>query len=337
MPTVTLEVVESTTQLVVTSTSADVNVTETYATLTLGNSGPQGIKGDTGSAGATGSQGQQGIQGIQGIKGDKGDKGDQGIQGIQGIQGATGNTGSTGATGPKGDTGDTGPQGSSGVVAVTAPITNSGTSSSATIGINQGSLTIAQSQVTNLETDLGAKTNTTTLTGFSNQSSTVVDTQSRAMAYANIATTSGVIYFMFFTPSQTVTASQISMSSGGVQSASLTLARMGLYTFDGTTATLVARTASDTTLFNATNTIFTRSFDTTGGYPSSYTLTAGTRFALGLIQVGTTPASFAGVTGNAAIGNLAPRVSGSASGQTDLLTSRNSFTANTQLLWGRFS
>jgi hypothetical protein len=47
-----------------------------------------------------------------------------------GVQGATG------ATGPKGDTGDTGPQGPSGVIAVTAPITNSGTSTSANIGIN---------------------------------------------------------------------------------------------------------------------------------------------------------------------------------------------------------
>jgi hypothetical protein len=112
---------------------------------------------------------------------------------------------------------------------------------------------------------------------------------------------------------------------------------MGLYTFDGTTATLVARTASDTTLFNATSTLFTRSFDTTGGYPSSYTLTAGTRYALGVIQVGTTAASFAGVTGNTLITNLAPRVLGSVASQTDLLTSRNTFTAASQFLWGRFS
>lgn len=42
-----------------------------------------------------------------------------------------------GATGPKGDTGDTGPQGPSGVVAVSAPITNSGTSTNANIGIDQ--------------------------------------------------------------------------------------------------------------------------------------------------------------------------------------------------------
>lgn len=64
---------------------------------------------------------------------------------------------SVGVQGPKGDTGATGAQGSSGVVAVTAPITNSGTSTSANIGIDQTGITIAESQVTNLVTDLAGK------------------------------------------------------------------------------------------------------------------------------------------------------------------------------------
>jgi hypothetical protein len=62
-----------------------------------------------------------------------------------GLQGATGPTGATGATGP------------SGVIAVTSPITNSGTLTSATLGINQSLITVAQSQVTNLTTDLAGK------------------------------------------------------------------------------------------------------------------------------------------------------------------------------------
>jgi hypothetical protein len=97
-----------------------------------GEQGIQGVKGDTGATGATGATGPQGDQGIQGVKGDKGDKG---------------------------DTGDTGPQGSSGVVSVTAPITNTGTSTAGNIGIDQSGLTLAQSQITNLLTDLGAKAN----------------------------------------------------------------------------------------------------------------------------------------------------------------------------------
>jgi hypothetical protein len=102
-----------------------------------GEQGIQGVKGDTGATGATGATGPQGEQGIQGVKGDKGDKG---------------------------DTGDTGPQGSSGVVSVTAPITNTGTSTAANIGIDQSGLTLAQSQITNLLTDLGAKASTSALT-----------------------------------------------------------------------------------------------------------------------------------------------------------------------------
>jgi hypothetical protein len=47
---------------------------------------------------------------------------------------------SVGNVGPKGDTGDVGAQGPSGVISVTAPITNSGTSTSAVIGIDQSNL-----------------------------------------------------------------------------------------------------------------------------------------------------------------------------------------------------
>ena len=73
-----------------------------------------------------------------------------------------GATGPTGPTGPTGATGATGATGSSGVIAVTSPITNSGTSTSATIGINQSLLTITESQVTNLTTDLAAKVTSVT-------------------------------------------------------------------------------------------------------------------------------------------------------------------------------
>jgi hypothetical protein len=149
--------------------------------------GPTGATGPAGPTGATGPQGAQGIQGLTGATGPAGANGTNGTngtngaagaaatiavgtvtglaagatptitnsgtssaatfnfgipagatgtQGIQGIQGATGATGSTGATGP------------SGVIAVTSPITNSGTSTSANIGINQTLISIANSQVT---------------------------------------------------------------------------------------------------------------------------------------------------------------------------------------------
>lgn len=315
-----------TSEATITESITTVEVTMTATTVTVATVGLQGAPGSTG---ATGSTGPQGPQGLQGVKGDKGD---------------TGATGATGATGP---------QGPSGVVSVTAPITNSGTSTSAALGFDStgyvrtsdtGTVTntmlagsIAQSKVTNLSTDLAAKQTSADLLGHIHQSSTVVDVMNRTQVTGNVATSGSTVYWVFFTPLQTVTVSQISMATNTTASSGLTLARMGLYTFDGTTVTLVARTASDTTLFNATGTVFTRSFDTTGGYPSTYTLTAGTRYAIAVVQVGTTAASFAGVTINTLTGALAPRVVAGQSGLTDLPTTRSTLTANSQYLWARLS
>lgn len=113
---------------------------------------------------ARGEQGPQGVQGVigpSGPQGPQGSTGPQGLTGPQGPQGEKGDKGDTGATGAKGDTGNTGAQGPSGVIAVTSPITNTGTSTSANIGIDQTQITIAQSQVTNLVTALAGKASTT--------------------------------------------------------------------------------------------------------------------------------------------------------------------------------
>jgi hypothetical protein len=98
--------------------------------------GPPGPAGPAGTTGPQGPQGPQGIQGIQGNPGAQGAEGPIGSTGLKGDKGDKGDTGATGATGAKGDTGNTGAQGPSGVVSVTAPITNSGTSSAANIGID---------------------------------------------------------------------------------------------------------------------------------------------------------------------------------------------------------
>jgi hypothetical protein len=134
--------------------------------------------------GPEGPQGEQGIQGIQGIQGEVGPQG-IGINFVGTVANvaslpSTGNTtndayiveadgdlyvwdGSqwdnigniVGPAGPAGPTGSTGPQGPSGVVSVTSPITNSGTSTSANIGINQSALGIVASQITNLGVGMG--------------------------------------------------------------------------------------------------------------------------------------------------------------------------------------
>jgi len=53
-----------------------------------------------------------------------------------------------GEQGPQGVTGNTGPQGPSGIVNVDSPITNSGTTTAANIGLNQALIQIAPAQVT---------------------------------------------------------------------------------------------------------------------------------------------------------------------------------------------
>lgn len=74
------------------------------------------------------------------------------VTGTSGVQGATGPTGATGAKG------DTGAQGPSGVIAVDGTyITNSGTSTSANLAFVPSALTITESQVTNLVSDLAGK------------------------------------------------------------------------------------------------------------------------------------------------------------------------------------
>lgn len=167
--------------------------------------------------------------------------------------------------------------------------------------------------------------------------STSVETTFRHEAMTNaIPPSSGNVLLTFFTPLVTLTVSQILMSSGAVASSGLTLARMGLYLATESAVTLVARTASDTTLFAAQNTQYARSFSTVGSFPATYTLVAGTRYAVGVLQVGTTPAQLTGKFCQIGVASLAPRVTAAAFGQSDLAT-LSSFSVNAAIVYARLS
>lgn len=169
------------------------------------------------------------------------------------------------------------------------------------------------------------------------QPSGTVDTVWRNMQTPSFnAGSSGQVFFCFFTPLATVTVSQITMASGTPAASGLTLCRMGIFTTNETAVTLIARTASDTTLFASTQTAYTRSLATAGGYPSTVTLTAGTRYGVGVIQVGTTPAGLCGVFNVAPLAGLSPRTNGSSSGQSDL-GNLSSFTNQTWMPFARLS
>jgi hypothetical protein len=201
--------------------------------------------------------------------------------------------------------------------------------------VSPGIANIAQSQVTNLVTDLAARTLTSTFRDWAGQSSTSFETIDRFAA--SVSYTAGNIWLTFFTPMANLTVSEMTMASTASASSGLTLARFGLYTFDGTTATLVARTASDTTLFNSPNTRYTRSFDTTGGYPATYALQAGQRYAAAYIATGTTMANAFGKTSSTVLTPVAPRASAVVTGQTDLLASITSFANLSVAHWMRLS
>ena len=162
-----------------------------------------------------------------------------GVQGAKGDTGATGAKGDTGATGPKGDTGATGAQGPSGVVAVTAPITNSGTSTSANIGVSAGSTSTAG--VLQL-TDSTSSTSTTTAATpnsvknvfdiATNQYIPFISTYyyrgpSPAAAASNTATANVSYYAAFFVPVAT-TFDRIAFRTGGTFTGTASV-RLGIY------------------------------------------------------------------------------------------------------------
>ena len=170
---------------------------------------------------------------------------------------------------------------------------------------------------------------------------TTIDVLPRLWATGSPTLTSGSLILCFFTPLVTRTISQITMYTGGTTAASgLTLARMALYIYNDTTATgtLVAATANDTTLFIATNTGYTRSLSTGGGLPSTYTLTAGVRYAFGLLCVGTTmPQIISQASNGGFIYALVPRLSGQRTSQTDLPTSLTSVSTAGSVPYARLS
>lgn len=154
--------------------------------------------------------------------------------------------------------------------------------------------------------------------------------------YGISARTSGDVLFTYFTPTTPQPPiTKLATVVDATAAATTTLARMGLYSIAANgDATLVARTASDTTLWNATNTEFERVLSTTGGYPAAYSLIPGQRYASATIDVGTTVPAMAGVSG----GNfkMTPRRTAIITGQTDLAASYTNAqlsTTTSNLIW----
>ena len=333
--------------------------------------GPTGATGATGSTGLTGSTGPTGATGAAST-----------VAGPTGPTGATGLTGATGPTGPS----VTGPTGPSGTISVTGPITNSGTSTAAALGLDQSQL-----HITLGSTSLTVGATTTTVTGLTLSNPTVsglylagssivfegstddayettlsvVDptadqtitlpnatgtlamnqfVRSRfdflstaidvAPRYDNRTATftSGTVYWTFFTPLENLTVSTVAVSSGGTATSGTTTVKMGLYSYDETTAARLAYTTNDATIFGVRNTLYTRNLNTT------VNMVAGTRYGFAVIVVATTPGTGVLAFGNppAALNALAPTMRGYVVGQTDLPTSATPLKDTSDGYWGRF-
>lgn len=147
-----------------------------------------------------------------------------------------------------------------------------------------------------------------------------VETAPRYIPLSEWAGVSGQLWLSYFTPPVNTTLSQLAVNSGGTATATATLARLGLFVVnsDGS-VTLVARSASDTTIGATTYSEYKRIMDTTGGYPGTYQVVAGLRYAIGFLQVATTPMALKGGTPNGAYS--APILSSYVTGQADIASS----------------
>lgn len=138
-------------------------------------------------------------------------------------------------------------------------------------------------------------------------------------------TTSGVstgnqsLRLTYFTAKKTEVVTQVKVPSGGTAAgATPTLCRVGIYEADASgNLTLVASTASDTALFAASSTVYTKAFT------ASFTKKRGTRYAVGILVV--TGATAPTLSGHnillSATAASAPRLGGLVSAQSDLPSS----------------
>lgn len=298
--------------------------------ITAGPTGPTGNPGAnstvTGPTGATGAAGAAG--------GPTGPTGSTGANST--VTGPTGPTGA-GATGP---TGPTGPSG--GPTGPTGPTGAGATGPTGPIALVQQNGTPSTTDVLWIDTDEPSLSTVTqaSFRGYEHQSTTSLDIPSRNYVNATTALTTNITYFSFFTATEALTVSNISFSSGSSPASGVTLVRFGLYTFNETTATLVARTNNDSSRFTVANTVYTAALDSTGGFPTSYNLVAGTRYAVAVVVVASTTPQLAAVSFGAAstaIMALSPRVVASATATSDLPATRDAFTGITHAYWSRLT
>ena len=112
-------------------------------------------------------------------------------------------------------------------------------------------------------------------------------------ANSGVALTAGRTVMSFARPHRDVTITRlVSSSTTAYAGGTPTVCRMGVYLVDSSyNFTLLARTASDTNMWNTNNTLYKANLSATGGYPTSLDIKSGQLYALAAIcvTVGTGP------------------------------------------------
>lgn len=122
---------------------------------------------------------------------------------------------------------------------------------------------------------------------------------------------SGTEHFTYFRSDRSMNIGHIQFQTGGTSASGSTYAAVGLYTVSGANLTLVASCANLTTFSGA---YATQSCALT----ASYGVTGGVVYAVGVLQVATTPASLLGAWFNGAFMNSAPVLSQTKAAQATL-------------------
>lgn len=127
----------------------------------------------------------------------------------------------------------------------------------------------------------------------------------------------GNTWITHFTALSDLTVTNLGVLTAGTGSTSPTLCRLALYAQQPDySLTKVAQTANDTTIAAGAYSRYTRALSTAGGFPASYDLVCGQRYALGFLQVASSACTL--IVANVANTASPPRVSCRIGGQSDL-------------------
>lgn len=238
--------------------------------------------------------------------------------------GPQGSAGVSNVPGPTGATGPAGPQGIQGVAGAVGAAGNPATATTDASALASGTLSDAR-----LSANVVLTTDNRLLAFDRDRSTTRYDIFNRSFSSASVSFAANATVLSFFSVPTTITISGL-VAACFTQSASEgKLARMGLYSFDGSTVTLLAQTTADATLFNTSGTLFTRSLSTEDGYPASLTLSPNVRYAFGVFS--NRVMSLFGRSFNQLIAAQEPRLSATLEGGlSDLPASSSTFTPMNQ-------